>query len=343
MLDDLKMIHERDADDALGVTAKESSQLRHDFTFTPAFKAGTIHNVVFVGMGGSALAALCVPTWPKTSKPFEVVRGYDIPDYVGKDTLFIASSYSGNTEEAIEALENAAEKGAQIVVIAGGGKLAEMARDKGYPLTVLPAVPQPRFAVFYSFKALVTLLSQAGAASVDMAELEKAADFLDQASEVWLPTVPASKNPAKSLAQECIGRSVVIYAGPKLAPAAYKWKISFNENAKQIAWWNQFPEFNHNEFLGWTKQPEQKPYVVIDLRSKLERGRVQKRFDVTERLLSGMRPAPHVVEVQGKNELQQLLWAVMFGDFVTIYTALLSGQNPAPVDLIEKFKVAMND
>lgn len=342
MLDDLKMIHERDADDALGVTAKESAQLRQDFTFTPALKTDHIYNIVFAGMGGSALAALCVPTWPKTSEPFELVRGYDIPDYVDKDTLFIASSYSGNTEETIEALENAAAKDAQIVVIAGGGKLAQIARDKGYPLAILPAVPQPRFAVFYSFKALVTLLSQVGVASADMTEFEKAADFLDQASQTWLPTVPVSKNSAKSLAQECIGRSIVIYAGPKLAPAAYKWKISFNENAKQIAWWNQFPEFNHNEFLGWTKQPEQKPYVVIDLRSKLERGRVQKRFDITERLLSGLRPAPHVIEAQGQNELQQMLWAIMLGDFVTIYTALLSGQNPAPVDLIEKFKVAMN-
>ena len=128
-----------------------------------------------------------------------------------------------------------------------------------------------------------------------------------------------------------MGKSPVIYAGPKLFPAAYKWKISFNENAKQVAWTNQYPEFNHNEFMGWTKQHVDKTYDVIDLRSKLEHPRVQKRFEVTERLLSGMRPAPIVVEAEGETLLQQLLWVFALGDFVTLYTALLIGLNPAPV------------
>jgi glucose/mannose-6-phosphate isomerase len=95
--------------------------------------------------------------------------------------------------------------------------------------------------------------------------------------------------------------------------------------------------------MGWTKQPTQKPYVVIDLRSNLEHPRVQKRFEVSERLLSGMRPAPIVVEAQGNDLLEQLLWSIAFGDFVTIYTAILNGINPAPVDLIEKFKKSLDE
>ena len=94
--------------------------------------------------------------------------------------------------------------------------------------------------------------------------------------------------------------------------------------------------------MGWTKQPRQKPYTVIDLRSSLEHPRVQKRFEVTERLLSGMRPAPIVVQAEGEDLLEQLLWTVVFGDFVTLYTALLNGLNPAPVDLIEKFKKSLD-
>jgi glucose/mannose-6-phosphate isomerase len=142
---------------------------------------------------------------------------------------------------------------------------------------------------------------------------------------------------------ELAGKSPVIYAGPLLAPAAYKWKISFNENAKNVAWWNQFPELNHNEFIGWASHPVDKPYGVIDLRSNLEHPRVQKRFEVTERLLSGLRPAPNVVQAQGETILQQLLWTVAFGDFVSIYLALINGVNPAPVDLVEKFKLALNE
>ncbi len=103
------------------------------------------------------------------------------------------------------------------------------------------------------------------------------------------------------------------------------------------------PEFNHNEFLGWTKQPVNKPYAVVELRSNLEHKRTQKRFVVTERLLSGMRPAPIVVEAAGETGLEQLLWASVLGDFVTIYTALLNGVNPTPVDLVEKFKKQMEE
>jgi glucose/mannose-6-phosphate isomerase len=150
--------------------------------------------------------------------------------------------------------------------------------------------------------------------------------------------VPTKRNAAKQLALECIGKSVVVYAGPKLFPAAYKWKISFNENAKQVAWCNQFSEFNHNEFIGWSKQPVDKPYTIVELRSTFEHERIQQRFALSDRLLSGCWPQPEVVEAQGTSALQHLLWASMMGDFVTVYTALLNGLDPSPVALVERFK-----
>jgi len=343
MLDDLKLIHERDAQDTLGIAERQWQQLGHEFEiFQDQLE---VNNIVYAGMGGSSLAALVSTSWPGYDKPFEILRGYDIPGYVSEKTYFIAASYSGNTEETLSALEQAEAKGAQIAIIAGGGKLVEIANQKGYPLALLPKAEQPRYAVFYNLKALLVLLSQAGLLTDASAleDLAGAADFLKQAVQPWLPTVPTDKNPAKQIALEVIGKSAVIYAGPKLWPAAYKWKISFNENAKQIAWTNQFPEFNHNEFMGWTQQPVQKPYAVIDLRSNLEHPRVQKRFEVSERLLSGKRPAPIVVQTEGASLLEELLWTIAFGDFVTIYTALLNGINPAPVDLIEKFKKSLDN
>jgi glucose/mannose-6-phosphate isomerase len=339
MLDDLKMIHERDAQDTLGIAEKTWQQLGADFVYEPVFqRAADITNVVYGGMGGSALAALLAQSWPGVPVPFEVVRNYDVPEYVGPNTLFIACSYSGNTEETVESVGQAAAKGAQIAVIAGGGELADIAREHNYPLTLLPKVEQPRYAVFYNLKALVVLLADAGLLTKDQAELTKAGEFLKEKVQAWLPTVPTASNLAKQIAQECIGKSIVLYGGPKFTPVAYKWKISFNENAKQVAWFGQYPEFNHNEFIGWSKQPVNKPYAVIDLRSSFEHERVQKRFEVSDRLLSGMRPAPIVVQAEGETLLEQLLWTVNFGDFVTLYTALLNGLNPAPVELVEKFK-----
>jgi glucose/mannose-6-phosphate isomerase len=343
MLDDLKQIHERDAQDTLGIAERQGSQLLEEFETSQ--QPVDVDNIVYGAMGGSALAAILSVTWPGYDKPFQVVRDYDIPEYVSERTYFIAASYSGNTEETLSALEQAEKKGARIAIITGGGKLAEVAREKGYPLALLPKAEQPRYAVFYNLKALLTLLEQAGLLERKgiAEELQAAADFLAESVKAWTATVPTADNRAKQIAQEVIGKSAVIYGGPKLAPAAYKWKISFNENAKHVAWTNQYPEFNHNEFMGWTEQPPQKPYTVIDLRSSLEHPRIQKRFEVSERLLSGKRPAPIVVEAEGDTVFKQLVWTVAFGDFVTLYTALLNGLNPAPVDLIEKFKKSLDD
>lgn len=341
MLDDLKMIHERDAQDALGVAAKQWQQLKHIYD-TPAFKPERpINNIVLGGMGGSALAAEMFKSWPGLAKPFEIVKNYDLPEYLDDSTLFIASSYSGNTEETLAALEQAEEKGAMIAVICSGGKLAEKAQAKNYTLYKIPSGFQPRMAVFYNFAALIQLMEGAGLITDKTAELDKAADWLGGQAAELLPDVPTSKNLAKKIAQELVGNSIVIYGGPKMYPAAYKWKINMNENAKNIAWCNALPEFNHNEFQGWTSHPVEKPYKVVDIRSSLENPRVQARFKISEKLLSGKRPAPEVIEPAGETLLEQLLWVIQVGDFVSLYLSLLNGLNPTPVTLIEKLKVEL--
>ncbi|HSH55786.1 MAG TPA: SIS domain-containing protein, partial [Candidatus Limnocylindrales bacterium] len=174
-------------------------------------------------------------------------------------------------------------------------------------------------------------------------ELERAAVFLEESIRPWLPTVATKVNPAKQLAYELLGKSVVIYSSPLFAPAAYKWKLGINENAKQLAWVGQLPEFSHNEFTGWSQQPVDKPYAVVDIRSSLDHPRIQKRFELSERFLSGKRPAPLKVEPQGTTLLEQLLWTMAFGDFVSIYLALLGGIDPVPLELVNTFKKQMED
>ena len=342
MLDDLKMIHQRDADDALGVANKQWQQLGHKFEVAPPeFK--DIRNIVLAGMGGSAFPAVFVQSWPGTNVPFEIVRGYNLPPYVNENTLFISSSYSGTTEETLAALAEAEKCGAQIVVTAAGGKLADIAREKGYPFYEIPGGIQPRMSSFYFLAALVQLFEQLGLVKEgSQAELQATGDWLKGQTADWQPEIPIKNNPAKQLALELIGKSVVVYSGPKLFPAANKFKICLNENAKNVAWVNQYPEFNHNEFIGWSSHPVDKPYAVVEIRSNLEHERVQKRFIVSERLLSGKRPAPEVIEPQGDSLIQQLLWTSNFCDFASLYVALSNGLNPTPVGLVEKLKVELN-
>lgn len=341
MIDDLKYIHQRDSQDALGVAEKQWKQLEHEFTCQKT--DADIKNIVLAGMGGSALAGKLSQSWPGHSIPFEICSNYSIPKYVNGSTLFIASSYSGNTEETLSALTEAESKGAQIAVITSGGRLKELATAKNYPFVELPSGYQPRTTAFYGLNALVTVLDAFGLVDGEKlkADLKEAAKFIKEEVGNWTADIPAAKNPAKKLARELMGLSPVVYSGPFLWPVAYKWKISINENAKNVAWCNQYPEFNHNEFIGWSSHPIEKLYAVVDLRSSFDNPQVKKRFEISDRLLSGRRPAAHSVEVSGATPLQQLLWAVAFGDFVSIYLALLNGIDPTPVDLIEKLKQSL--
>jgi glucose/mannose-6-phosphate isomerase len=336
------MIHERDPQDALGVAGKQWEYVTREFdaNFSPT---GEIANVVVAGMGGSGWPGLILKSWPRLNVPFEVISDYTLPSYVNEKTLVISSSYSGNTEETLSALEDAQKRGAQVVVVASGGKLMDAATQQGHTVFAIPAGIQPRMATLYFLNAYVKILSAAGLTVGDISELAEASEWLKGELEQLRADVPTSKNLAKQIANDLMGRSVIVYSGPLLFPAAHKWKICMNENAKNTAWDDQYPEFNHNEFIGWSSHPVEKPFAVVEIRSQLEHPRVQKRFVVTERLLSGKRPAPIVVEPKGDTLLKQLLWGIAMGDFVSVYLALLNNVNPTPVDLVEKFKVALDE
>jgi len=341
MIDDLKYIHSKDTYDALGTVSKQWQQLHQHYDFPETDRE--FNNIVHAGMGGSALWAVVAKQWPGFTIPFEVTKDYDIPSYVDEKTLFIAASVSGNTEETLSSLKQAEEKDAYIVVIASGGELAEIAKAKNYPFVELPKVRPPRYGMFNGLKALAVICETLGVLEAKNAiqELESAADFVKDAMAQWAADVPTVDNLAKQLAHESAGTSIVMYSGPTLAPAAHKWKIGFNENAKNVAWEYTFPEFNHNEFTGWTSHPVEKPYQIFYLMSSFDNNRIKKRFELSDKLLSGRWPAPYHLEVQGTTKLEQLLWAVALGDFVSVYTALLNGTSPIDMgsdDIIEKFK-----
>lgn len=341
MLDDLKYIHQKDNQDALGAAAHQHEQLAWHPDLTKDIN--TPNNIVFAGMGGSAAAAMLTGQWLNITVPMQIWSSYDVPSYVSKDTLVIAVSYSGGTEETLSAIQQAKKAGAQIAVVTSGGKMADIAQTNDYPLIQLPSTQQPRFGTFNNLVALITILEHAGVCSGGLIALDTSASALKKHVQTWTEDKPTSKNYAKQLALELAGTTPIIHAGPKMYPAAHKWKIDLNENAKNVAYTAQIPEFSHNEFIGWTSNPVDKPFTVIDLRSSTEHKRVQKRFTVTERLLSGRRPHPLVVDAQGASELDQLLYCATLGMFVSIYVALLNGQNPTPVELVNAMKSALDE
>lgn len=339
MLDSLQKITELDTSNALDLVLHSPQQLRHDFQY----HSQDVHpytNIVFAGMGGSSLQAEFIPTYPGTTVPFEIVKDYTLPSYVNQQTLLILASYSGNTEETLSVARQAVNTGAKIITMAAGGALQEWAVQQGCDFIQIPRAVQPRMAVLYGYRALVeVLVAHKVSADPDaLSELEKAVPEIERAIASYAKEIPTEQNYAKQLALDMVGKTPIIYAGKELYPAAYKWKIGANENAKNTAWCGILPEFNHNEFIGWSSHPVEKPFYVIDLRSSFEHERVGLRFEITDRLLSGMRPKAHEVHAVGESLVEQLVYTVLLGDFATIYLGILNGKDPSPVVLVEKLK-----
>lgn len=347
MLDDNNVLKQRDPEDALGIAASQFEQARFAVeVLHPDHDGRQIDHVVVVGMGGSALAALLAKSWLKSefTIPFEVIRTYDIPEYVNYNTLVIASSYSGNTEETLAGLEAARAKSAQVAIIASGGKLQKIASDNSIANVSLPANLQPRMAVIYNLRALMAILAHFSVTTFDrFAEIADCADWLGEETLNWVSGATTDKNYAKQLALMSVGKTPVFYAGSLMSPVAYKWKISWNENAKNVSFWNEYPEFNHNEFIGWTSHPVEKPFAIFDLVSEFEHPRILKRIEISDRLLSGQRPKAMEIKMKGKSVIAQMLWGSILADFVSIYVAVLNGVDPTPVQLIEKLKKQLDD
>lgn len=348
MLDDENILKQRDSGGALAVAASEWQQTTYEALVMQGEHDGrAIEKIVLAGMGGSALAALLVKSWlaDKIPVPFEIVREYNLPAYIDESTLVIASSCSGNTEETLSCLDAAEAKNAQIAILTSGGKLLARAQGGDIAYILLPDRTQlePRMTTIAQLRALTQLLAHFDVIdSSYYKEISAASEWVQKESELWHASVPTEHNYAKLLALIAVGKTPVFYGGSVMAPLTYKWKISWNENAKNVAFWNFVPENNHNEFIGWTSHPIEKPFVIFDLISEFEHPRIQKRFALNERLLSGKRPKSNVVPLQGDSVLKQIVWGCILADFVSIYVAILNGVDPTKVDLIEKLKIEMD-
>lgn len=344
MLDDMKILTARDSEGTLASTAAQHEQTTLQVKVNePDYDGREITNIIVAGMGGSALAALLAKTWldSELTIPFEVVRGYKLPNYVNDSTLVIASSCSGNTEETLACLEDARARNAQVAVISGGNKLGQFATDNHITHIDLPSNMkiQPRMLTIAQLRSLTALLAHFQVINFDrFGEIADTYNWLAQETANWQAEVTIDKNYAKQLALLAVGKTPVFYGGELTGSAAYKWKISWNENAKNVAFWNQYPEANHNEFIGWTSHPVEKPFAIFDLVSQKESPRILKRFEVTDRLLSGKRPKATTIEVKGDTLLQQLLWLNILADFTSIYVGILNNVDPGPVPLITKLK-----
>jgi glucose/mannose-6-phosphate isomerase len=302
-----------------------------------------IENIVVLGMGGSGVAGdvLVAAAGPFLPVPVVVSKGYELPNFVGESSLVFAISFSGNTEETIEAASAAAVEGAHLVVITQGGELGRLAESWGVPVVSVPAdIPVPRAGIGATAIPPLIVLEDIGLFPGAQQWVDFAVEQLRDRREELL----GDKSPAKELAKR-IGRTIpLMHGGGDLgAVAAARWKTQINENANAPAFWNTHPELCHNEMQGWGQHGDitRQVFTLVNLRHEFEHPQVARRFEVAEPLLDEVVASVEEVWAAGEGQLAQLLDLVLVGDFVSLELAAQEGIDPGPMDTLDQIKKAV--
>ena len=344
-LDDMKLYPSLDPEGMLArikelpMQCKQAWQSAMSFTLPPDYR--NIDKVVVLGMGGSAIGGDLVRTLVQAEAKIPVIihRDYGLPAFVDAKTLLIASSYSGNTEETLSSFESVLKTDAKKLVMTTGGKLGKMAEANRIPIFKIEYKAQPRAALGFSFIPTLGILQKLGFIKDRSADVAEAVQALEKLSAKLEEKSPVKSNPAKQLAQRLYGCLPVVYGAGITAEVAHRWKTQLNENAKSWAFYEVFPELNHNATVGFTLPREVALKIrVVLLRSPTFNARIKLRYDVTSELLKQSGVAYEFVDGEGQSPLAQMVSLVSIGDYVSYYLALLYKVDPSPVKVIEYLK-----
>jgi glucose/mannose-6-phosphate isomerase len=350
-LDDVAALEGLDSEDVLGAVERFAEQCREAWGIgTSAVglpDATDVTSVVVLGMGGSGVAGdvTQVVVEPRLPLPLRTVKGYGpLPEWIGRNTLVFAVSYSGKTEETIAALTEARARGARSVAISSGGPLAEMARDQGVAHIAIPGGLQPRASLGYLTLPVLAVLDKVGLIPPVSGDVAEAEEVLTRLARRCHRGRRVEENPAKELAARIVGRIPFVYGQEGLtATAAYRFKCDLNEYGKTPSAWHFFSELNHNEIVGWNQLSgvTRRSCVVVVLRDTEEHPRIARRIEITRGLIR--EHVADVVEVwaEGRSPLARVLSLVLVTQLAAIYVGLAYGVDPGPVPVIEDLKAQL--
>ena len=316
------------------------AQLLEALTIAKSAKLNTpahsIQNVVVAGMGGSGIGGSLVKALSSAELrvPLDVSKSYDVPGYINQHSLFIACSFSGNTEETLSAAEKAREKGASFVCITSGGKLEAIARQPGYDVILIPGHSNsPRASIGYGLVQLYFILHHFGLiAENHFEDLEKSAALLTSESE-------DIRRSSLELTAYCKDKFPILYGDSFLEAVLVRAQQQIAENSKQLSHVNVFPEMNHNELVGW-KYPEVvfQNAATILLRTSFDHPRTSTRLDVCRDIFQQVAGSVWEIEAKGETPIQQALYLIHLLDWLSFDLAEANGVDPFPVDVINFLK-----
>ena len=293
----------------------------------------TINKIYVAGMGGSGIGANFVAEFivDECKLPYMIGKGYNSPAFIDKNTLYIASSYSGNTEETLSALAEIAHTGAKIVCITSGGKLLALAKEKGYDYIAVPGNwPSPRACLGYSLVQQVYVLYKLGFISRTIVDQIKSSIDLVKYDQDEI------KNKAEKIAKLIHGKIPVIYTTDRMESVALRFRQQVNENSKYLAWHHVIPEMNHNELVGWKDSFEN--LAVIYFRNKDDYNRNAVRMDINKEIISKLCSTVIEIYSKGQSLVERSIYFVHLGDWISWYLAELRGVDALEVNVIDYLK-----
>lgn len=347
-LDDAKAIAALDSEDVLGAVERFAAQCSEAWKIgksVPGLPEGAgVDSIVVLGMGGSGVSGDVVESVieARLPIPFRVIKSYSpLPEWVGRNSLVFAVSYSGSTEETVAGLEDAHGKGARVVAISSGGPLAEAAVKYGIAHIAIPSGLQPRASLPFLTLPLFAALQNMGLIPDVSEDVDETVAVIEDLAKRCHRSVGASENPAKILANKLRDKVPVIYGGYGIgATAAMRFKCDLNEYGKSPAFWNFFPELNHNEIVGWNKLASvtKEHFILVLLRDRGEHPRISLRFEITEGLIKDK--VSDVVELrsEGNSSLARIMSLIFLTQMAAIYVGLAHEVDPGPVEVIMKLK-----
>jgi glucose/mannose-6-phosphate isomerase len=309
---------------------KDAIKIGENSTFNATNK--TFSNVLITGLGGSGIGGKIVAqlTSNQVTIPVGVNSDYRLPKYVDERTLIIASSFSGNTEETLAALELAQEKGAEIACITSGGKLLEIAKENNYNYIVLPPERSPRAMLTYSLVQQFYILFNYGL--ID--------DTFKKDLQNSIPVLQKCLQEIKSKAHEVAlglhNKTSVLYAEANFDGVVTRMRQQINENSKALCWHHVLPEMNHNELVGWAGGKEE--YAVVLLRTSYDHPRTSVRMNISKKIISKYTSTFYEITAKGDSPIEQSMYLILFGDWVSVYLAELNQVDSIEVNVIDYLK-----
>jgi glucose/mannose-6-phosphate isomerase len=302
----------------------------------PRDRAG---GLVVCGMGGSAIGGdlANAALGDRATRPITVVRGYALESWTPPESMVLCASYSGETEETLACFEAAGAAGAQRVVLTTGGTLAELAREEDVPVIGVPAGMEPRAAVIYMTIAALECAALCGAAPGLRSEIDMATGLLETLVEEWGPGSDEDST-AKEIARELHGTLPVIHGAASTVAPARRWSTQINENADSPAFWTELPEANHNQICGWESGRAMAPFAGVFLCDADQHPRVQRHVELAAAELERAGAPAIQTHTRGDSRLERVLSAVLLGDLVSVYMAVLAGVDPTPTPALARFK-----